>query len=112
MFSRSQALSYQSRGSKLDSVTLAIVKGQTKALKTFVPCYRETRGRINAATEEANRSSGRSVFQCLQYRFGSRLAPWPLQNVFETVASSSPRCNRMRSSSPADVSAEDRRMCF
>jgi hypothetical protein len=62
-----QVLSNQSRGSQLDSVTLAIVKGQTIAVESLFARYGETRRRVNAAAQETDRSSGRLMVQSFQY---------------------------------------------
>jgi hypothetical protein len=46
-----QVLSNQSRGSQLDSVTLAIVKGQTIAIESLFARYGETGRRVDAAAQ-------------------------------------------------------------
>jgi hypothetical protein len=58
MLVRLELLRYQSRGSKLDRVALAIIERQTIALKALVPRNGETCSRVEAAAQETNRSIG------------------------------------------------------
>jgi hypothetical protein len=63
MLLRLQLLGDQSRRPELDCVALAIIKGQTIALKTFFASYSEARGRVEPAAQKTNCFSGRRMIQ-------------------------------------------------